>query len=123
MAALRAACGAPTVCATPTSRDGALTKHGVQATSRQIHGTTLDSLKDASTEIRDTTRKNGEALHQALAQVPGLLRESGELVRDGQDVVGAARNSWLLRDNIEVKSMRSLPVDSFESTGGAGARR
>ena len=88
-------------------------------------GTTLDALKDASTEIRDTTRKNGEALHQALAQVPGLVRESGDLVREGQDVVGAARNSWLLRDNIEVKSMRSLPVDSFESAGagGAGARR
>jgi ABC-type transporter Mla subunit MlaD len=84
--------------------------------------TTLDTLKDTSTEIRDTTRKNGEALHQALTQVPGLLREGGDLVRDGQDVVGAARNSWLLRDNVEVKSMRSLPVDSFESTG-AGVRR
>jgi hypothetical protein len=31
-------------------------------------------------------------------------------------VVGAARNSWLIRDNIEAKSMHSLPVDSFEST-------
>jgi hypothetical protein len=55
--------------------------------------------------------------------MPGLLRDGGELVRDGQDVVGAARNSWLLRDNIEVKSLRTLPVDSFESTSGAGAKR
>ena len=38
------------------------------------------------------------------------------------NVVGAARNSWLIRDNIEVKSQRSLPVDSFESTS-AGAKR
>ena len=83
--------------------------------------TTLDSMSETSAQIRDTTRKNGEALHQALTQVPGLLRDSGELVRDGQEVVGAARNSWLLRDNVEVRSMRSLPVDSFESTAGGGA--
>jgi len=86
--------------------------------------TTLDALSETSAQIRDTTRKNGEALHEALGQMPGLLRDGGELVRDGQEVVGAARNSWLLRDNLEVKSMRSLPVDSFESTaGGAGAKR
>ncbi|HKW37136.1 MAG TPA: MlaD family protein [Burkholderiales bacterium] len=83
---------------------------------------TLDSIAETSTQIRDATRKNGDALHEVLVQMPGLVRDSGELVRDGQDVVGAARNSWLLRDNIEVKSMRSLPVDSFESTG-AGAKR
>jgi hypothetical protein len=87
--------------------------------------TTLDQLSETSAQIRDTTRTNGEALHAALVQVPGLLRDGGELVRDGQDVVGAARNSWLLRDNVEVKSMRSLPVDSFESTaaGVAGVQR
>ncbi|HZT62588.1 MAG TPA: MlaD family protein [Burkholderiales bacterium] len=85
--------------------------------------TTLDALTETSAEIRDTTRKNGQALHEALVQMPGLLRDGGELVRDGQDVVGAARNSWLLRDNIEVKSLRTLPVDSFESTSGAGAKR
>jgi phospholipid/cholesterol/gamma-HCH transport system substrate-binding protein len=76
---------------------------------------TLDSVSETSAQIRETTRKNGEALHDALAQMPGLLRDGGDLVRDGQDVVGAARNSWLIRDNIEVKSMRSLPVDSYES--------
>jgi len=86
--------------------------------------TTLDTLSQTSEQIRDTTRKNGEALHEALTQVPGLLRDGSELVRDGQEVVGAARNSWLIRDNLEVRSMRSLPVDSFESTAsGTGARR
>ena len=84
--------------------------------------TTLDNLSETSTQIRDTVRKNGDALHEVLVQMPGLVREGGELVRDGQDVVGAARNSWLLRDNIEVKSMHNLPVDSFESTS-AGAKR
>lgn len=88
-------------------------------------GATLDSLSETSAEIRDATRKNGAALHEVLVQMPGLVREGGDLVRDGQDIVGAARNSWLLRDNMEVKTMRSLPVDSFESTvpGGAGAQR
>jgi len=86
---------------------------------------TLDALSETSTEIRNATRKNGDALHEVITQMPGLVRESGDLVRDGQDVVGAARNSWLLRDNIEAKSMRSLPVDSFESTAtrAAGAQR
>jgi len=83
---------------------------------------TLDSISETSSQIRDATRKNGDALHAALTQMPGLLRESGDLVRDGQDVVGAARNSWWLRDNIEVKAMRSLPVDSYESTSAAARR-
>jgi len=88
-------------------------------------GATFDSLSETSAEIRDATRKNGAALHEVLVQMPGLMREGGDLVRDGQDIVGAARNSWLLRDNLEVKSMRSLPVDSFEATapGGAGTQR
>jgi len=87
--------------------------------------TTLDALSETSAQIRDTARKNGDALHEVLVQVPGLLRDGGDLVREGQDVVGAARNSWLLRDAIEVKSVRTLPLDSFESAGPgvAGAPR
>lgn len=86
--------------------------------------TTLDALTETSAQIRDTTRKNGEALHEVLIQVPGLLRDGNDLVREGRDVVGAARNSWLLRDTVEVKSVRTLPVDSFESgnAGGDAAR-
>jgi phospholipid/cholesterol/gamma-HCH transport system substrate-binding protein len=80
---------------------------------------TLDNISETSTQIRNEARKNGDALHEVLVQMPGLVRDGGDLVRDGQDVVGAARNSWLIRDNIEAKSMRSLPVDSFESTSAA----
>jgi ABC-type transporter Mla subunit MlaD len=89
-------------------------------------GTTLDSLSEAAGQIRDATRKNGEVLHEALVQVPGLLRDGGDLVREGQEVVGAARNSWLLRDNIETRVVRTLPVDSFEAAASgvpAQARR
>jgi phospholipid/cholesterol/gamma-HCH transport system substrate-binding protein len=84
--------------------------------------TTLDELSETSAQIRDTARKNGDALHEILLQVPGLLRDGGDLVREGQEVVGAARNSWFLRDMIEAKSVRTLPLDSFESDG-AGAQR
>jgi hypothetical protein len=80
-------------------------------------GTTLDALSETSERIRDAAQKNGDALHEVLVQVPGLLRDGGDLVRDGQDVVGAARNSWLFRDMFEAKSVRTLPVDSFESAG------
>jgi ABC-type transporter Mla subunit MlaD len=86
---------------------------------------TLDALSETSAQVRDAARKNGDALHEVLVQVPGLLRDGGDLVREGQDVVGAARNSWFLRDMIEAKSVRTLPLDSFESAGpgGAGAQR
>jgi ABC-type transporter Mla subunit MlaD len=87
--------------------------------------TTLDELSETSAQIRDTARKNGDALHEVLVQMPGLLRDGGDLVREGQDVVGAARNSWFLRDMIEEKAVRTLPLDSFESVrpGGTGAQR
>lgn len=83
--------------------------------------TTLDALSETAAQLRDATRKNSDALHEVLTQVPGLLRDSGDLVREGQDVVGAARNSWLFRDAIEARSVKTLPVDSFES-GGATDR-
>lgn len=77
-------------------------------------GTALDSLSEAATEIRTAARKNGDALHETLSQAPALMR-------DGQEVVGAAKSSWLIRDYIDAPSMRTLPVDSFESSG-AGPR-
>lgn len=73
-------------------------------------GAALDSLAGAATEIRAAARKNGDALHETLSQAPALMR-------DGQEVVGAAKSSWLIRDYIDTPAMRTLPVDSFESSG------
>ena len=80
-------------------------------------GTTLDSLNATATQVRETTRTNGEALRELLTQAPELMRGSGELVRDTQELTTAARRTWLLRDYIEPSEMRTLPVDSFESFG------
>jgi ABC-type transporter Mla subunit MlaD len=80
-------------------------------------GTTLDSLNTTATQLRDTTRANGDALRELLTQAPELMRGSGELVRDSQELAAAARRTWLLRDYIEPVEMRTLPVDSFESFG------
>jgi ABC-type transporter Mla subunit MlaD len=80
-------------------------------------GTTLDSLNATATQVRETTRTNGEALRELLVQAPELVRGSGELVRDTQELTTAARRTWLLRDYIEPSEMRTLPVDSFESFG------
>lgn len=82
--------------------------------SRQA-GATLAALAEAAAEIRSTTRKNGEALHQVLLQAPALVRDGTQLMREGQDVVGAAKNSWLIRDYVEPAAMRTLPLDSFEA--------
>ena len=66
----------------------------------------LDSLNAASSQAREV-----------LGQAPELMRGSGELVRDTQELTQAARRTWLLRDYIEPSQMRTLPVDSFESYG------
>ena len=84
-------------------------------------GAALDAVGEAAAEIRAVTRKNGEALHQVLAQTPALVRDGGQLLYDSQEVIGAAKNSWLIRDNLEPPAMRTLPMDSFESVDG-GAR-
>ena len=84
-------------------------------------GAALDSIGEAAAEIRAATRKNGEALHQVLVQTPALVRDGGQLLYDSQEVIGAAKASWLIRDNLEPPAMRTLPMDSFESSGG-GAR-
>ena len=79
--------------------------------------TTLDSLTEAAQQVREQTRKNGEALNETLQQTPALVREGGNLVRDGQEIIGAARNIWPLSGAIEARTMRTLSVDSFESAG------
>jgi len=79
--------------------------------------TTLDSLNATAIQVRETTRANGEALRELLVTAPDLVRGSGELVRDSQEIATAARRTWLLRDYIEPTQMRTLPVDSFESFG------
>src|SRR5262249_46987835 len=40
---------------------------------------TLDNMAETSNQIRDAARKNGDALHEALVQMPGLLRDGGDL--------------------------------------------
>lgn len=84
-------------------------------------GATLDSINEAAAEVRAATRKNGEALHQVLLQTPALVRDGGQLLYESQELVGAAKASWLIRDNLEPPAMRTLPLDSFESANG-GAR-
>lgn len=101
-----------------TERLGTQAEKELPALSGKL-GTALDSMTEAATEIRSATRKNGEALHQLLSQAPALMRDGTQLVRDGQEVVGAAKNIWLLRDYIEPPALRTLPMDSFESYGGA----
>jgi phospholipid/cholesterol/gamma-HCH transport system substrate-binding protein len=78
---------------------------------------TLDSLNATALQVQETTKTNGEALRELLTQAPELMRGGSELVRDSQEIAGAARRSWLLRDYIEPSEMRTLPVDSFESFG------
>jgi ABC-type transporter Mla subunit MlaD len=67
---------------------------------------TLDSSNASATQLREL-----------LTQAPQLMRGSGELVRESQELAAAARRTWLLRDYIEPPEMRTLPVDSFESFG------
>ena len=98
------------------SRVGGQTEQQLPVLAQKL-GNTLDSLNATALQVQETTRTNGEALREVLAQAPELVRGSGELVRDSQEIATAARRSWLLRDFIEPSEMRTLPVDSFESFG------
>ena len=103
-----------------TERLGAQAEKELPALAGKL-GAALDSVTQAAAEMRSATRKNGEALHSVLSQIPALMRDGAQLMRDGEEVVGAAKNSWLLRDYIEPAAMRTVPLDSFESRSG-GAR-
>lgn len=98
------------------ARLGTQTEQQLPALAGKL-ATTLDSLNATATQLRETTRTNGDALRELLTQAPELMRGSGELVRDSQELAAAARRTWLLRDYIEPSQMRTLPVDSFESFG------
>ena len=98
------------------ARLGAQSEQQLPALAEKL-GNTLDSLNATAKQVQETTRTNGEALREVLNQAPELVRGSGELVRDSQEIATAARRSWLLRDFIEPSEMRTLPVDSFESFG------
>jgi phospholipid/cholesterol/gamma-HCH transport system substrate-binding protein len=98
------------------ARLGTQTEQQLPALAGKL-STTLDSLNATATQLRETTRTNGDALRELLTQAPELMRGSGELVRESQELAAAARRTWLLRDYIEPSQMRTLPVDSFESFG------
>jgi len=98
------------------SRVGAQAESHLPVLSTKL-AATLDSINATSDQVRETTRANGDALRELLAQAPELMRGGGELVRDTQELTQAARRTWLLRDYIEPTQMRTLPVDSFESFG------
>jgi len=98
------------------TRLGTQTEQQLPMLSGKLAGT-LDALDATAAQVRETTRTNGEALRELLTQTPELVRGSGELMRDTQELTTAARRTWLLRDYIEPSQMRTLPVDSFESFG------
>lgn len=83
--------------------------------------TALDSITDAAQQMREQTHRNGEALNETLKQAPALMQEGADMVRDGREIVGAARNVWPFSGAIEARTMRTLAVDSFESAAPGGS--
>jgi ABC-type transporter Mla subunit MlaD len=105
------------------ARIGAQAEQQLPAISGKL-ATALDSLTEAAEQVREQTRKNGEALNETLKRGPALMREGGslardggDLVRDGREILGAARNVWPLSSALEARTMGTLSVDSFESAG------
>ncbi len=103
------------------ARVGAQVEQQLPAISVKL-ATALDTLAEAAEQVREQTRRNGEALNETLKQAPALMREGGDLardgrdlVRDGQEIFGAARNVWPLSSAVEARTMRTLTVDSFEA--------
>ncbi len=111
-----------------TARLGALAEQQLPVISGKL-ATALDSLTETAEQVREQTRRNGDALNQTLKQAPALMqegetlaRDGRDLVREGQEILGAARNVWPLSSIVEKRTMRTLAVDSFESGGAARAQ-
>jgi ABC-type transporter Mla subunit MlaD len=105
------------------ARLGAQAEQQLPAISGKL-AAALDALTEAAAQVREQTRRNGDALNETLRHAPALMleggylaRDGGELVRDGQEILSAARNVWPLSSAVEVRTMRTLSVDSFESAG------
>lgn len=105
------------------ARLGAQAEQQLPAISGKV-ATAFDTLAEAAEQMREQTRRNGDALNETLKQAPALVREGGnlareggDLVRDGQEILGAARNVWPFSSVVAPRTMRTLPLDSFESAG------
>ena len=103
------------------ARLGAQAEQQLPAISGKL-ATALDTFAEAALQVREQTRRNGDALNETLKQAPALMREGGnlardgaDLVRDGQEILGVARNIWPLSSAVEARTTRTLSVDSFES--------
>lgn len=105
------------------ARLGAQAEQQLPAISGKL-AAALDALAEAAQQVREQTRRNGEAMSETLKQARAMMseggnltRDGGNLVRDGQEILGAARNVWPLSSAVEARTMRTLSVDSFESSG------
>ena len=77
--------------------------------------TTLDTINDTAVQLRDIARKNGEALHETLRETPAVVRDSADLMRDSLEIADGVRNAWPVRNLVEPRATRTLPVDSYEA--------
>ena len=73
--------------------------------------TTLESINAAAAQVRETARQ-GE---QAVRQAGPLVSEAEAVVREGREVVDAAKRTWPLSGAFKEARDPTLPVDSFEA--------
>lgn len=73
---------------------------------------------DRAAESLAKTAESAQRLTEAAAQrMPPLLDDSAAVVRNVGEVVDGARGSWPLRNFVEPPSVKTLPIDTHETSG------
>lgn len=74
----------------------------------------LDAALDSAAKTSDAARR---LVEDAARRVPPLVDDGQNVVRNAGEVLDGARRSWPLRNFVEPPGVKTLPIDTQESTG------
>ncbi|MFH1605481.1 MAG: MlaD family protein [Pseudomonadota bacterium] len=93
-------------------------------------GASLKTLDGKIPELMlkvDTTLGNAQAVtanikkitEEGVEQVPGILRDGKAVAEDTREILGGAKNSWLVRSFVAAPTETLIPLDSHDAGGAA----
>ncbi len=89
--------------------------HSVETLDAALPGM-VGSLGVSLTNLQATTEEIRKMTTSPSGQIPQLLNSSNTLVRDGRDIVGAAKSSWPISAILPEPQQGMLPLDGYAET-------
>lgn len=74
----------------------------------------LEDVKVSLTNIKQITEDLKTATSKSAPQVPKLLEKGADIADDTQEITGAVKRIWPLKNFIKQPSNQPIPVDSYE---------